>query len=445
MLAVIALAAYIAVIVLWVAVLKRNIGEALLVGLVVIALFGGAQAPQLILDGVTFAATEQVVFAALAFVFMAYILSRTGLIDHLVNLLNSVLGRLPGGAGYVDTVASAAFGAISGSGSGNTAAVGSITIPWMRRSHWPPTVATTVVAGNAGLGIALPPSSSLFILVGIGAVTVSANDLFLALAVGGLWTFLYRMILVTWFVRRHSISPVDRHDIMPLRQAVRLSWTTLVVFAGILIPVLLTAGPGADMLEGGIGADAADEISVIVWIPVLVLLLALLMGFRRLPRTVSGWWGLFGDVAPRYAVIGPTLFFAFAASEVLTNLGLPEQLGALLDRVDAPGIVMATVVGLLVVLVAAPLTATATTAAIGGVAFTALVSAGLDPVPAAVAILIFASTEGASPPGAAPIFIASGISGINPARTFVPLIVYYVIPILLIGILVALGVLPVFG
>lgn len=102
-----------------------------------------------------------------------------------------------------------------------------------------------------------------------------------------------------------------------------------------------------------------------------------------------------------------------------------------------------TLVGLLILLVAGPLPSAATIAAIGGVAFSVLTAAGVAPIAAATAILVFSSTEGASPPGAAPIYIASGLAEVNPVRTFVPLIVFYVVPMFVVGVLVALGVLPI--
>ncbi|QRG65223.1 hypothetical protein [Brevibacillus choshinensis] len=58
-------------------------------------------------------------------------------------------------------------------------------------------------------------------------------------------------------------------------------------------------------------------------------------------------------------------------------------------------------------------------------------------------VVVLRSLEGASPPSSAPIFIASGIAGARPEKTFVPLIMYYVVPIFLIGYFIALGVLPI--
>ncbi|MQA10701.1 MAG: TRAP transporter large permease subunit [Pseudonocardiaceae bacterium] len=445
MLGIWALGGYIAAILIWNVLLKRNIGEAMIVGFVVVALFGGSETLEILWASLLAAATEEIVFAALSFVFMGFLLARTGIVDRLIAMLNSVLGRRRGGAGYVATIASGLFGAVSGSGSGNAAAVGAVTVPWMTRSNFSPKLSATVVAGNAGLGIAIPPSSSLFILTGSAAVAnfVTADELFVALFAGGAWTLLYRLLLMFYFVRRHRIGAVDPELIRPLRSSFREGWTSLLVFAGILVPVLLTVGAGEDAVIAWVGEGAADAISIITWIPALLTVLAVLLGRKALPRSAGGWWTLLGEVGPRYSVIGATLFFAFAAAEALTELGLADQLGVLLGELNAPAFLVSLLVGVLVVGVAAPLTSTATIAAVGPVAFGTLISAGISPIPAAVAILIFASTEGASPPGAAPIYIASGIAQVNPARTFVPLIVWYVVPILVLGSLVAVGVLPV--
>jgi TRAP-type C4-dicarboxylate transport system permease large subunit len=428
-------------------VVKRGIGEAMLIGFLVVAVFGGADAPRLLWAGITAAATEEVVFAASAFVFMGFLLGRTGLVDRLVDMLNSLLGRLRGGPAYVSTVASALFGTISGSGSGNAAAVGSITIPWMMRANIQPRLAATMVAGNAGLGIAFPPSSSLFILTGLGAVgsLVSAESLFLSLFAGGAWLLLYRLVLTFVLVRRYGIGPVDADHIQPLRRTFAAGWHSLLVFLGIAVPVVLTTGSVAAALDRHAGGGAVDAVSIITWIPVLVILVTLLVGRRHLPRGGRAWWALLGEAGPRFGVIGAVLFFAFAASTVLGELGMGAELTELLSRIEAPAFVLALIVGVIVLAAAAPLTATATMVAVGSVAFTALVTAGVSPTVAAVVVLMFASTEGASPPGAAPIYIASGIAGVDPTRTFVPLLLWYVLPTLLIGALVAVGFLPIPG
>ncbi len=442
-----ALVAYIAAIIVWNSVLKRNIGEAMVAGWIVVLLFGGGRFFELMGKSIVFAATQETVFAALAFVFMAFVMTKTGLVNRMVDILNSTLGRVAGGAGYISTLASALMGLISGSGSGNAASVGSVTIPWMMKSNWSAQLSATMVAGNAGLGIALPPCSSMFLILGLGVVAekVTTGALYVALLTAGLWTLLYRLILVRWFVHKYNIQPLPAEMIKPFGKTMREGWTSLLIFAGILIPVGLTIGPVADYLTAvkSFGPKGLKSISMIVWIPVLISWIALLEGWRYLPKTASGFYDLIQSSARRYVVVGATLFFAFAAGDVMTKLGLAKDMMAILQTFSLSPLMTIILVGILVTVVGGPLTSTATVVAIGSVSFSALLYAGVDPAIAAAVILIFSSTEGASPPGAAPIFIACGIANVDPVKTFVPLIVYYVVPILVIGVLISLGWLPV--
>ncbi|WP_030607861.1 TRAP transporter large permease subunit [Streptomyces sclerotialus] len=445
MIAVWALGCYIAAIIVWNSVLGRNIGEALLVGFLVTGLFAGGDIGHVMWSSFVEAMQEEVTFAALAFVFMSYLLARTPVLDHLLDILNSLLGRLRGGPVYTSTVASGVFGAIAHVGAAITAAVGSVTIPWMKRSNVSGEIAATVAAGGAGMGVTFPFSSTMFILMGSAGVAsvVSTDDIVLPLFLGGLWCLGYRLVAAFVMIRRHGIQPVDNTELRPLRRTLGAGWTSLLLFGGIAIPLLLTRGPLAGDLGRYVGATMSDAISLITWIPVLMIAIVLLLSRRHLPRTGRAWWELLGGVAPQFGVLGVTIIAAFSAANALGELGLPRQLTDLLAGVEAPLWAMALVVGVLVVGVAVPLTASATMAAIGPVAVSALIGAGASPATACVAVLIFASTEGASPPSGAPIFVASGIAGVDPSRTFVPLLTYYCVPILLIGAAVATGVLPV--
>jgi TRAP-type C4-dicarboxylate transport system permease large subunit len=433
------LIAYVAAIIIWNVGFKRNIGEAMGIGWIVVLLFGGSKMVELFWQSTFFAAGQETIFAALSFVFMAYVMGKTGLIMRMVNILNSALGRFAGGAGYINTLASSLFGLMSGSGSGCSASVGAVTIPWMISSSWPRSLAATMTSGNAGLSSSLPPSSSMFILLGAAAVSsqVTTGALYMALLTGGLWTLAYRLVLVKYFVYKYDIKPLPS-------DMIRTGWTSLLIFLGVVIPLGITIGPVASVLSAtkSFGPKAIQSISLIVWIPIFISWIAMVEGRKYLPKTFSGWYDFAKGAAPKYAVVGATLFFAFAAGQVMTKLGLSKDLTTILKSIDAPPLMMALVVGFLITLVGGPLTSTATIASIGTVGFSALVGVGVPPATAAAVVLIFASTEGASPPSAAPIFIAAGIADVDPATTFVPLILYYVFPIIAIGTLIALGILP---
>ncbi|MFB9377786.1 TRAP transporter large permease subunit [Kineococcus gynurae] len=445
MIAIWALLAYITSIIVWNAVLKRNIGEAMIVGLLVSVAFAGAHAPAVLVESVSEAMQEQVTYAAIAFVVASHLMGRTPLLTRLIDILNSMLGRVRGGPVYTSILGGGAFASIAHIGAAVTAAVGSITVPWMKRSGVSPAMSATVVAGCAGMGITFPFSGTMFILVGSAGVSqlMSAEEIVIPLLVAGLWCLLYRLVAAFIIVRRHGIQAMDPADLRPARQTFRAGWTSLLLLVAIAVPVLLTLGPTGRALAGWAGVDVADSVSLVVWIPVLLVGLVAYLGRDVLPKRPAQWWSLLGSSAPRIGVVGVTIVGAFSASEALAALGLPAQLSSLLGRIDAPLWLLALAVGVLVVAVAIPLTGSATMAAIGPVAVATLVGAGVPAPVAASAVLVFASTEGASPPSAAPIYVASGIAGVDPAKTFKPLIGYFCLPILAIGVLITLGVLPV--
>ncbi len=443
--AIVALVAYMATILVWNFFLKRNIGESLLVGLVVVTAFAGTDALHVIRESAWEAMQEQVMFAGLAFVFMSYVLGRTPVLDRLIDILNSLLGRLRGGPVYTTTVAAGAFGSVAHVGAAVTAAVGAVTVPWMKRANVEPKIAGSVVAGCAGMGVTFPFSATMFILTGALATTgtLTTDELVIPLAIGGLWCLLCRLAVNYYLVRKYGIAAMDPADVKPARRTLRAGWSTLTLFIAMIVPVLLTMGWTSRRLSDYTGTDMSEAISLIVWIPVLMIAIVAILGRRHLPRSGSGWYELLGGAAPKFGVIGLTIFAAFTASNVLAAIGLPEQLTTALNSFDAPLVVMVVLVGLVVVAVAIPLTASATMAAIGPVAVIALISAGAAPAVAAVAVLIFASTEGASPPSGAPIYVAAGLADVDPAKMFRPLVTYFCLPIMAVGIAIGTGVLPV--
>ena len=197
-------------------VLKRDIAEALLLGLLGVALFGGKDAPQLLWHGITSAISSEVTFAGMAFVFMGIIVQSTGLIDRLITILNSIFGRLRGGAGYVSTLSSAMMGLIAGSTAGNSATVGSVTIPWMKQTGFSSNRAATLVAGNSGLGVALPPNSTMFIILAMPAAAASsASQVYVTLACAGAYAVLYRLIVVWYWTRKDNIPRTPSENIVP--------------------------------------------------------------------------------------------------------------------------------------------------------------------------------------------------------------------------------------
>ena len=444
---IVALLVFIAVTVVMNTALKRDISESLVVALLATALLGGADAPQLLVNALATAGQSEVTFAGMAFVFMGIVVQATGLIDRLIEILNSVFGRLRGGAAYVSTLSSAMIGLIAGSTAGNSATVGSVTIPWMKKTGWSSERAATLVAGNSGLGVALPPNSTMFIILALPAATgASASSVYVALACGGAYAVLYRMIVVYYWARKFNIEPTPKDSMKPFAEAFRQGWRSPSIFMGIIIPVLLTIGPLAGYLgkEAVIGEDGVKAISIIVWVPILITVIALIEGANRIRLNNIQFRVQLRRDSHQFATVGISLFAALAAATIMEELGVGDQLSGVLEAASLPRWIMLIAVAILAVLVATPLSSTATAAAIGAPAVAALTVIGLDPALAIVVVLLCTSTEGASPPVGAPIYLSAAMADADPPKMFVPLIVYFVLPMMALAWLIGMEWLPIY-
>lgn len=447
---VIAFVVYILAILVWMLVIKRNIAEAMLVGLIVIALFNGPANILTTLWDATFAASKESSFlATMLFLLMAVVMTKTGIIAKLVELLNSMIGRVRGGAAYVSVCASFLFGLVSGNAIANCSTVGAITVPWMKDSGWPKPVAATMNAGNAGVGQAMPSCSALYLLVGLTEVSavVSVGEAYIACLCAGAWTFGYRLLRVWLYARKYDVRPVPADQIKPLGQSFHDNWTSLLMLLGIAIPLLLTVGPISDALAAipSIGSDGIGSVNIVLWVPIVVCVICLIVGRKNLPRSVGGWVDILKGCQHTFCTVGGVLLFALAASNVLNMVGFDQDLAAILQSLDLPGIVMVILTCVMIALVAGPLSAVATTAAVGQVAYSIFVgTGGIAPICAVCAFMICISTEGASPPSSSPIFISCGLAEVeDPKVIFRPLITDYILPLLVVAVLVAYGIFPV--
>lgn len=452
---IISLLIYIAAILIINMVLKRKMAEAMmwsfLLILVINGLFGGNNILTLAQGGIKAAAKQEVVYASMAFVFMAYMMETTGVIGRLVEILNALLGRLPGGSGYVSTIASALFGMVSGSGSGNASAVGSITIPWMKQSGWSVERSAAIVAGNAGLGMIFPPSSSMLLLLGMETIAaeVTSNSLYVGLMCAGMLVLAYRLAVVFFYARKDGMKAAAAQD-KAFSQVFQENKSSLIIFLGIIIPLLVQMGPTGNCIKATLNAHTEksfSSISLVMWIPVLMSFFTIVEGWKHLPHSVQGWKEMIKKSAPKYSEVGCLLFFAFAAANVLSKIGLQDEFAAIFDSLGSYSpILVVVLIAVIATLMVGPFTGTAATTALGALVYAALRSIGLAPVACCVAFLFLMSNEGCIPPNSAPVYIASGISGLDePSRIFKNLLFHYALPVVLLSVLIMLGILPVVG
>lgn len=437
---------FIVLIILWSVFTKRNIVEIAFIGMVVVALFGRKKAPELLVGGMKYALNYEVLFASLAFVFMSFLLQYSNVLSGMLEIFTRLFGRLKGGPAYVNTAISAVLGMLSGGNSPNAATSGAFTADWLLKSGWTKEQAATLIAANGGLGSGFPPSSSLFIVLAFPTVAaaVGQGELYIALFVTGFYQVLWRLIYIYYIVRKNKITPTLHGEVAPISTVIREYGINMLLLLGAVIPVMLNMGPVSEFFSSrsDVWAAAIDSVNILVWIPILMITIILLLDGKNLIKKFKSAEDFIEKLIPHVASIGGLLFFIFAASNIISKLGLGNDVAALLDYVNFSPVLTVIILLVLVAFVAGPLSSTATLTSVGSISHAIMVGVGMNPLAAAAALLVVASTEGASPPASGALFIACGLTKCDPPKIYLPLITWFVIPIVAIACLVCFGIMP---
>jgi len=136
-------------------------------------------------------------FALLAipfFILSGHLMGKGGLARRLIDFAAALVGRLPGGLGYVNTLTCMLFGSISGSAAAAVSSVGGFMIPEMNRKGYGKEFNVAVTTTAATTGLLIPPSN-IMIVYSVAAGSVSIAAMFMAGFLPGLITGLFIMLV----------------------------------------------------------------------------------------------------------------------------------------------------------------------------------------------------------------------------------------------------------
>jgi len=136
------------------------------------------------------------------FILAGFVMDRVGLSRGLVRFLNLLIGPVTGGLGLVTVAGCVLFGAISGTGPADTAAIGTVMIPAMVKRGYHVGFAAALVAAAATTDVLIPPSVA-FVVYGV-ITEASIPRLFAAGVVPGLLMGLALVIPVFWISKKQG-------------------------------------------------------------------------------------------------------------------------------------------------------------------------------------------------------------------------------------------------
>ena len=207
------------------------------------------------------------------FLLAANLMNAAGITEKLITLARTIVGHLPGGLGHVNVVVSMLFAGISGSSTAETAGVGGVLIPAMKKQGFDARFTVALTACASVMGVIIPPS--ILMVVWGGVISVSIGGLFLAGILPGVMIGLSLMVVVVIYAKlRH-------YPIYPR--------ATLAEFGSALLHALLPMATPAIIVGGIVGGFfTPTEASVIAVIYALLLgtLVYRTVGIREIPTVL---------------------------------------------------------------------------------------------------------------------------------------------------------------
>ena len=231
-----------------------------------------------------------------------------GIMDRLIALANSVVGRVRGGLAHVTVLSSAALAAVSGTAVADATALSSTMMPTMRK-YYDSSFGAALVAASANLGPIIPPSAAMIVYAYMAGPSVSVGALFVAGVVPGLLLAAAMMVYASWYARRKGYEPTG--EAFDLRRFLTTLKSSLVVVA---MPIVVIGG----IVVGAFTATEGSAIAVVY---------ALLVGLFVTRRVkLADLPAILFRAAVTTGVVGALIAFASAVTYLLTIDMLPMQL-----------------------------------------------------------------------------------------------------------------------
>lgn len=436
-------------IVIWFMVFKRPVYEAILISFIILLTVTGTWGN--IGSYIEKGLTTSLLYSMTAFVAMSVVLTKTKVVDSCIAIILSILGRIPGGAGYVSIIASAFMGALSGSGPGNVMATGSITIPAMKKSGFPPELAANVESNASYMGNMIPPSSN--IVAALGAYTalygeeLTTGQFWVVLWGIAIWFILQRILTLLAFCKYYKVKPMSKEELPTLKESLKVGWQGLLLPVIILLPFVFDFMFKETLFTERLGAAGAKALSssLLIFIPGIATLFACLITKDKKMVTPNKLAEMFGKgvktIAPSVAVC----IIGYMIGAMFADLNVSEEMQAFIEGVNFSKFGLVMFICLLTCFLGMVIPGSSLVVIFGPVFITTLASVGVNPILAAAMLPCICGVMcGITPPLGLGMYAGMSLAESDFSKTFKNNM-WWVAGQFVMQVIVLMGWLPILG
>jgi C4-dicarboxylate transporter DctM subunit len=350
------------------------------------------------------------------FVLAGAIMSRAGITRDIIDVMRAIVGQAYGGLAIVTILSCMFFAAISGSGPGTVAAIGTLLIPAMKNDGYPKDFAAAVASSGGTLGILLPPSNPM-IVYGVLA-SVSIGDLFLAGLLPGIMMGAL-LIFTTWLLSkrggyRGAPRTFDRAEFLSALWRAKFSLAT---------PFVVLGG-----IYGGVFTPVEASVIAVAYAILVGVLIKRSIGLRDLWLALSEASTVCGGLI---LIMGTAIFFG----EFLALNLIPQKIAASLLNITSDPIMMLLLISLILIVLGTFMETLSTVIILTPILLPLIKQLGIDPIHFGIILVVTSEIGFLTPPLGVNLFVACGISGLTieeVSRRVLPFIATIIVGLLIL-------------
>ncbi|WP_352400396.1 TRAP transporter large permease [Anaerotignum sp.] len=319
-----------------------------------------ADMPLIVLPQKLFAGMNSSSLLAIPFFMLAGNIMSRSITGKLIDVSNALIGWIKGSLAVVTVLASALFGAISGSGVATASAVGGTTIPAMKEEGYPSHFAAAITGIASILGPIIPPSITLIVYASITDLSVS--KLFMGSVIPG--------VLMAGGLILYALVYGKKHD-LPAHEKKTPKEIALTFKDGIwalLMPVIILGG-----IFGGIFTPTESAAVAVVYALAVSL-------FIYKDMKAKDMFTVFVEGAIGTATILMLVGLSKASSYVVTTSGLPQQVLEVFSSITSSKIVILLLLNVLFFVIGMLMEANAAIIMMTPILLPLLSAFGIDPL-----------------------------------------------------------------
>ena len=379
-----------------------------LIGSTILALVSAANLPLAIVHESLFEGLNS--FALLAipvFVVAGSLMERGGITTQIVDVVKQITGRIHGGLGITTIMACTFFAAISGSGPGTVAAVGTLLIPSMIRNGYSPRYAAAVASSGGTIGILIPPSNPLIIYGIMG--NVSITSLFTAGFIPG-FMVAFCMSVTAWLIARRQGFSGDSEQ-PPFNLALFLK-TCARNSMSLLTPVIILGS-----IYSGVCTPVEASVVAVIWAFFVGGVVNRQLTWRKIYESFLDGAMLCGVVL---LIVGASTLFG----KLLTYEQVPLRLAQTFLAFSQSKVVIILLILVMLLILGMFLETLATLIILVPVLMPVVTQLGIDPVHFGIFLVLTNEVALLSPPLGVNLFVSSRIADIPVESVVVGILPY---------------------